>query len=402
MANRYRVTFNGFTVKSETWDDATNTDGQHDEVFFQSVARKTRKDGTVIYNGDMTTKITATMGDVSSPATLGARVKAGSAERPWWQGGGQEGGLINGDTFPSTPTLPPQFHEMANDYPPCMIWEDTIADDEVVHIIPSIWEWDTASVLGGWLQALVQTDTQFGERAKKAFEPVTGAYGWIFDAVSLGIQTLGSIEGLFQPLGRPYSRPIGMTRDPANRNDGVFNPRIIELTPASAEALINANPTGAAAGLLAVQYVDDPYLRGHYVLYLQLHRVPSEIPREAHKLSTGGSLRRGDTLISRNGRFTLWMQPDGNLVLYDGAPAVGTAYWSTDTWRLPEPKRPTHVDMQADGHLVTYNDLMWPSWGTGVFGPNYIQPYLELLDNGNLVIFHNGQTPVWSTNTARA
>ena len=95
------------------------------------------------------------------------------------------------------------------------------------------------------------------------------------------------------------------------------------------------------------------------------------------------------------------MQPDGNLVLYDGTPAVQTAYWATQTSRFDGQRRPTHVDMQTDGHLVTYNDAMWPSWGTGVYGPNYVDPYLELMDNGNLVIFHNGRNAIWSTNTAR-
>lgn len=196
-STRFRVTFNGFTVISETWDDATNTDGQHDEVFFKSVNKKAKSNGTIVYGGDSNTFVSATMGDVSSPATLGRRIKAGRAQRPWWQGGGFNGGLINGDQFPPIePWAPPRPEELGRDYPPCMIWEDDIADDEVVHLVPSIWEWDGgAGAANGWLSWQVATDAQFGERAKRAFGPVAGPYDWIFEAVSLGIQTAGTLQG---------------------------------------------------------------------------------------------------------------------------------------------------------------------------------------------------------------
>lgn len=85
---RYRVTFNGFKVNAETWDDFTNSDGQHDEVFFQSVSKKSRSDGTVIVNGDMSTFTSVVMGDVSSPATLGpagqGRQRATALVAGWW------------------------------------------------------------------------------------------------------------------------------------------------------------------------------------------------------------------------------------------------------------------------------------------------------------------------------
>jgi hypothetical protein len=399
---RYRVTFNGFTVVSQSWDTALEEDGRGDETWFQSVNKKSRKDGTIIYGGDTSTFVSAVMGDVSSPSTLGRRIKAGSAQRPWWQGGGFEGGLINGDQFPSTaPWTPPLPHELGRDYPPCMTWEDNIADDEVVHIVPAVCEWDTASALGGWLDWQVATDAQFGERAKKVFGPVSGPYSWIFDAVSLGIQTVGTLQGLFQPLGKAGSRPIGITRDPNNPSEGVFNPKVIELTRASADALINANPTGRGPGVLSIPYQDDPYLRGHYVLYLQVHRLGTTPDPSSSQLLTGQRLPRGQRLVSPNGRFTLQMQDDGNLVLYDGTPAVQTALWATHTDNLSDQFRPTHADMQTDGHLVLYNDAMRPAWGTGVFGPTYIHPYLELQDDGNIVIYHNGRQPIWATNTQR-
>lgn len=402
-ANRYRVTFNGFKVNAETWDSVANDDGQHDDVFFESVNKKSRSDGSVVYNGETSTFVSAVMGDISSPATLGPRVKAGSAQRPWWQGGGREGGLISGDTFPEgTPWAAPLPHELGRDYPPCGIFEDDIADDEVVYLVPSMWEWDITSPFGGWLDWLVSTDAQFGERAKKAFAPVAGAYSWIFDAVSLGINTVGSLQGMFQPLGKAATRPIGVTRDPQNPDNGVFSPKIIELTRKSADALLGSNPTGRGPGVLEIPYVDDPYLRGRYTLYLQLHRVGgSPGPGPTNRLAAGQRLLRGQRLTSTGGRFQLCLQEDGNFVLYDGIPSVQTAIWATHTEALPEVSRPTHADMQVDGHLVLYNDAMWPSWGTGVFGPSFVNPYLEVQDDGNLVIYHSGRVPVWASNTQR-
>lgn len=398
--SRYRVTFNGFHVNSETWDDVTNSDGQHDDVYFESVHKKTRGDGTVLYGGTSSKFVSQVMGDVSSPSTLGFRIKAGSARRPWWQGGGQEGGLVNGDNFPEPdPRLAPAPHELGRRYPPCMIWEDDLSDDEVVHIIPTIWEWDTANAFAGWLDWQVATDAAFGQRAKEVVGGAGNPYGWIFDAVSLGIQTAGTLQGMFAPLGKAGSRPIGMVRDPQNPQNAIFNPKVIELTRARAEALLNANPFGAGPGVLPIDYQDDPYLRGYYILYLQVHRVGPALPAESHRLLTGQRLTQGQSLRSLNGRFLLTMQADGNLVLYDGTPSISTALWATDTWQSAV--RPTHADMQADGHFVLYDDAMRPAWGTGVYGPQFINPHLQMQDDGNVVIYHNGWEPIWASNTAR-
>src|SRR3712207_1881833 len=95
------------------------------------------------------------------------------------------------------------------------------------------------------------------------------------------------------------------------------------------------------------------------------------------------------------------MQPDGNLVLYDGPLAASSAYWATGTWTLPPESRPTRADMQHDGHLVLYNDAGQPAWGSGVWGPHYAGSKLVLHDDGNLVIHGPGGSPIWSTNTVR-
>jgi hypothetical protein len=118
-------------------------------------------------------------------------------------------------------------------------------------------------------------------------------------------------------------------------------------------------------------------------------------------LLTNQSLRAGQKLSSPSGRFTLYMQADGNLVLYDEDPSPATAYWYTGTNSLPSDRSPTHALMQTDGQLVLYDDAMRATWGSGVCGPNYTNPYLDIQDDGNLVIYHFGRQPIWSSNTVR-
>lgn len=106
--------------------------------------------------------------------------------------------------------------------------------------------------------------------------------------------------------------------------------------------------------------------------------------------------------MSANGLFELLMQSDGNLVLYQRttpmAPlGVANAYWSTDTWMLPEEQRPTRAAVQADGHFVLYDKDDVPRWGSGTWGPAFISPFLVLENDGNLVIRHKGNRPIWAT-----
>ena len=94
------------------------------------------------------------------------------------------------------------------------------------------------------------------------------------------------------------------------------------------------------------------------------------------------------------------MQIDGNLVLYDGIPAVSTAYWATNTWGRPPGQVPDRANMQTDGHLVLYDAINRPVWGSGVWG-SFINPHLDMQNDGNLVIYHNGMQPIWASNTVR-
>jgi hypothetical protein len=100
-------------------------------------------------------------------------------------------------------------------------------------------------------------------------------------------------------------------------------------------------------------------------------------------------------LRSPNQRFFLWMQGDGNLVLYDTG--TGRVTWSVTG------KGARRLLNQADGNLVLFRDADAPvstwSTGTSTAGPST----LWLQDDGNLVLYRNATgRPVWASNTVAA
>jgi hypothetical protein len=104
------------------------------------------------------------------------------------------------------------------------------------------------------------------------------------------------------------------------------------------------------------------------------------------KLQPGEELRRGDNLTSANGRYSLTLQRDGNLVLYGPRKQ---ALWSSDTQGIPIEK----CIMQTDGNLVLYLPDGQPVWSSNTQG--YPPPFLVLQNDGNLVIYQ----PVWFSGT---
>jgi hypothetical protein len=113
---------------------------------------------------------------------------------------------------------------------------------------------------------------------------------------------------------------------------------------------------------------------------------------------TGGSdkllvdevLNADESRTSPDGRFTLVQQGDGNLVLYNNQ--TGSPLWSSGTccWSYP-----TSTRMQADGNLVVTS---WaPMWSSGTAGNSGAE--LVVQSDGNVVIYAEDGTPLWSTQT---
>ncbi len=107
------------------------------------------------------------------------------------------------------------------------------------------------------------------------------------------------------------------------------------------------------------------------------------------RLFENEQLFREETITSSDGRFTLKLQGDGNLVLRND---VGTAIWSSGTYGTPV----TRALMQVDGNFVLYDSNNTPYWSTGTY--NYPGSHLVVQSDGNLVVYHDA-FPRWESGT---
>lgn len=105
-------------------------------------------------------------------------------------------------------------------------------------------------------------------------------------------------------------------------------------------------------------------------------------------LWSGQSLGQGQSRSSCDGRFTLVLQGDGNLVLYHNG--VG-AIWATGT------NSGTSLVMQGDGNLVLYNWAGQALWSTATNG--YPDARLLVQNDGNMVVYSASGSPRWASNT---
>jgi hypothetical protein len=108
------------------------------------------------------------------------------------------------------------------------------------------------------------------------------------------------------------------------------------------------------------------------------------------ELSANQELTANQSLASCNGDYTLIMQGDDNLVLYQGS----TALWASNTVGSGADE----AIMQGDGNLVLYTSSGTPVWASNTAGN--AGAYLDVQNDGNVVIYSASGTALWSTGTA--
>jgi Domain of unknown function (DUF1906) len=107
-------------------------------------------------------------------------------------------------------------------------------------------------------------------------------------------------------------------------------------------------------------------------------------------IQPGEGLVNGETYSSCDGRFSLAMQTDGNLVLYrNGAGAT----WASNTAGSDG----YAAIMQGDGNFVLYGHHSNALWNSGTNGHDGAT--LAVQTDGNLVVYAPGAKPVWDTGT---
>jgi hypothetical protein len=112
-------------------------------------------------------------------------------------------------------------------------------------------------------------------------------------------------------------------------------------------------------------------------------------PTACGLFNPGEGLVAGQSETSCDGRFSLAMQTDGNLVLYE----EGHALWATGT----NGKLGYFMVMQGDGNFVLYDIHDKPLWASGTNGHD--GSTLAVQDDGNLVVYEPGGHPAWASNT---
>jgi GH25 family lysozyme M1 (1,4-beta-N-acetylmuramidase) len=117
---------------------------------------------------------------------------------------------------------------------------------------------------------------------------------------------------------------------------------------------------------------------------------PPAQPSGCTIINPGQGLSGGEQLTSCDGRYTLAMQNDGNLVLYHNGKG---ALWATGT----NGKGGYNAIMQGDGNFVLYDVHNHPLWASGTNGHG--GSYLAAQDDGNLVVYAPGGHPLWASNT---
>lgn len=102
------------------------------------------------------------------------------------------------------------------------------------------------------------------------------------------------------------------------------------------------------------------------------------------RLLVNQSLKVNQSLTSGDGRFTLVMQGDGNLVLYEGR----RARWESRTTG----RGAVTAVMQGDANFVLYDKANRPIWATDTDGGG--GAFIVLQNDGNLVIYR-GSRAIW-------
>jgi hypothetical protein len=105
-------------------------------------------------------------------------------------------------------------------------------------------------------------------------------------------------------------------------------------------------------------------------------------------LSATQQLTTGQSLVSRDGKNTLVMQADGNLVLYGPG---RQPRWSTNSWNGLR----SRLTLQPDGNAVLYTPGGPPLWDSRTWGNANVRMVVQ--DDGNLVVYAANGRALWSS-----
>lgn len=268
-SGRYRVVANGFRVINHTNDlnSIMTSEGEGDEVYAGfAMFHVGRPQGNMLDKDLRSTQVHGAVGRIAG------RVKAGTAS--------VNGGLQNTDVYPAVLDPSQRHGQTPGDQTfPFLVWDGTLTNaHDAVIILPTLWESD----------ALKSEKNQASYTNWFVAESAEFPRFWSDPAVQQVLQ--GTTIGLTMPAGWTYftafdplsffDHPIGAIFDPgvvalgALGGTGKRLPRrAIILTREMIEAAL-AGGNGIVTVPLIDQGAQGVVGNGHYVLYVQVERVP--------------------------------------------------------------------------------------------------------------------------------
>lgn len=107
---------------------------------------------------------------------------------------------------------------------------------------------------------------------------------------------------------------------------------------------------------------------------------------DQNSLFRGEQIKKGQQIVSKNGKYSLAMQHDGNLVIYSRDGFI---------WQAGTGGRGDRFIMQTDGNAVVYDIDNKAIWATITNkGASLI-----MQDDGNLVVYDDNNNMIWNSGT---
>lgn len=277
--------------------------------------------------------------------------------------------------------------------------------------------WDTAYDVTGSLTIEAGNNTASPAPATvPAGKPARNSNDWFVAQRATTIRGMSLFMSNGVPAG--VQRGKACLRVVAQGGANIVPPRCVEIAadkfgPATFAAMAGSTPEGSAflrfdqavpaGALVGVDISFSSPSRGGLDLaaYVWMEGVsggsgaPTPAPPPAPdascstSLAKGQQLGAGQSLCSANGRFTLLVQRDGNLVLKRSAD-------NAVKWHAGKVGASPRAVVQGDGNFVLYHGAS-AAWYSGTQGSSVRQ--LVLQDDGNLVLYGTDGRALWHTNT---
>lgn len=159
----------------------------------------------------------------------------------------------------------------------------------------------------------------------------------------------------------------------------------------------NGNPlwySGMRSGANRLVLQDDGHLvsynSGQYPLwYTGAFSADYSVYAGSNERYPGSRLLQNQYIRSGDGRYSLRMQADGNLVVYGPG---NHALWDSRTYGNPG----SRFEVQWDGNMVIYNRYGTAIWWSGMKSSPRV---LSMQSDGNLVQYDNWWRALWNSGT---